>query len=173
MITKLDFAILNFIQNNISNKFADCFMRIFTHLGDYGALWIVIAVTMLMFKKTRKAGICIAVSLAADAIIGSVILKNIFARIRPFVVENFPILINAPSGYSFPSGHTSSSFAAATALSLHYKKYTGLFYSVAFLIGFSRVYLYVHYPSDVAAGAILGVVVAIICHRILEKYLTR
>ncbi len=153
----------------MTKSFTDIFMRFFTHLGDYGALWIIIAVVMLMFKKTRKAGICLAVSLVATAIIGNVILKNIFARLRPFVVANFPIIISHPGGYSFPSGHTSSSFAAATALSLHYKKYAAAFYIVAALIGFSRIYLYVHYPSDVAAGAIVGVAVAIICHKIIQK----
>ena len=169
LITQLDFAILNFIQNNLTNSFTDMFMRFFTHLGDYGALWIITAVVMLMFKKTRKAGLCLAVSLVATAVIGNVILKNVFARLRPFIVENFPIIISPPGGYSFPSGHTSSSFAAATSLSLHYKKYAAAFYIVAALIGFSRIYLYVHYPSDVVAGAILGVVVSVVCHKILES----
>ncbi len=169
MITQLDFAILDFIQRNFANTFTDMFMRLFTHLGDYGALWIITAIVMLMFKKTRKAGICLAVSLFATAIIGNVILKNIFARLRPYIVQNFAIIISAPGGYSFPSGHTSSSFAAATALSLHYKRYAPLFYAVAALIGFSRIYLYVHYPTDVLAGAIVGVAVAIVCHKIIQK----
>ena len=170
MITQLDFNILNFIQDNLSNGFTDTVMKFITHLGDYGALWIITAIAMLCFKKTRKAGFCLAISLALTAIIGNVILKNLFARTRPFIAANVPIIINAPSGFSFPSGHTSSSFAAATALSLHYKKYAVIFYIVAALIGFSRIYLYVHYPSDVVAGAILGVVVAIASCKLTKNY---
>ncbi|MBQ7976220.1 MAG: phosphatase PAP2 family protein [Clostridia bacterium] len=163
MITELDFLILNFIRSNLTGDIADVIMKFITRLGDAGALWIVIAVVLLCFRKTRNVGICLAIALVITHISGTVILKNIFARTRPFIEANVPIIINPPSGYSFPSGHTSSSFAAATVLSGFYKKYAAVFYAVATLIAISRVYLYVHYPSDILGGAVLGIAVGIIC----------
>lgn len=167
MITKIDFSILDFIQNNMKGGIMDFIMKFITHLGDAGAIWIVIAVALLCFKKTRKAGIYLSVSLLLTALIGNVILKNIFARTRPFIAANHPIIINPPSGFAFPSGHTSSSFAAATTIGLIYKKYTPYAFILAFLIGFSRLYLYVHYPSDVLVGAILGIGIAVICKKLV------
>ncbi len=169
LITQIDFAILNFIQNNIANPINDAIMRFITHLGDAGAIWIFITIGLLVFKKTRKAGLCLGVSLLATAIIGNVVLKNIFARTRPFIEANFDIIINPPAGYSFPSGHTSSSFAAATAISLQCKKWAIPVFLLAALISFSRMYLYVHYPSDVIAGAILGIAVSILTHKLMCK----
>lgn len=144
-------------------------MKFTTHLGDAGAIWIVTAITLLLFKKTRKAGICLGVSLIVTAILGNVVLKNIFARTRPFIEANYPIIINAPGGFSFPSGHTSSSFAAATAIALYFKKWSVPSFVLASLIALSRVYLYVHYPSDIIAGAILGIIITIICDKLLRK----
>lgn len=169
MITKIDFSILDFIQNNMKGGIMDFIMKFITHLGDAGAIWIVIALALLCFKKTRKAGIYLSVSLLLTALIGNVILKNIFARTRPFIAANHPIIINPPSGFSFPSGHTSSSFAAATAIGLSYKKYTPYAFILAFLIGFSRMYLYVHFPSDVLVGALLGIGVAFLSKNLLNK----
>ena len=118
---------------------------------------------MLLFKKTRKAGICLAAALALTAFVGNTVLKNIFARTRPYIEANFPVIIGAPGGYSFPSGHTGSSFAAATVLAFSFKKYGALFYILAALIGFSRAYLYVHYPTDIIAGALLGIALGVVC----------
>lgn len=163
MVTTIDFLILNFIRDNLSGEIADAVMKFITHLGDGGCIWIIAALVLLCFKKTRVAGICLAISLIVTAVVGNLILKNIFARTRPFIAANVPIIINPPGGYSFPSGHTSSSFAAATALSGHFKKQAPLFYIVAALIAFSRVYLYVHYPTDILGGAFLGIAVGFIC----------
>ena len=162
MITELDFCILNFIRDNLANPALDTVMKFITHLGDGGCIWIITALVLLCFKKTRAAGICLAISLAVTAIAGNLILKNLFARTRPFIEANMPVIINPPGGYSFPSGHTSSSFAAATALAGCFKKYAYLFYIVAALIAFSRVYLYVHYPSDIICGAVLGIAIGFI-----------
>ena len=163
----MDFAILDFIQNYFTNGIMDFIMKFVTRLGDGGLLWIIVAVVLLCFKKTRKVGIFVAVSLILTAIIGNVILKNIFQRVRPFIEANHTIIINPPGGFSFPSGHTSSSFAAAAALGIGYKKYAPYFYVLAVLIGFSRLYLYVHYPSDVLVGAILGIGIALICKKLI------
>lgn len=167
LITQIDFKILDFIQNNIAGNVMDFIMKYITHLGDAGAIWIIISVALLCFKKTRKVGIYVAVTLILTAVIGNVVLKNIFQRIRPFIEANHAIIINPPGGFSFPSGHTSSSFAAACALGIGYKKYAPYLYVLATLIGFSRLYLYVHYPSDVLVGAILGIAIAVICKKLV------
>ena len=169
MITEIDFLILNFIRHNLSGDFADGLMKFITHLGDGGAIWIITAIVLLCFKKTRRAGACLGVALVFVAIVGNVVLKNIFARTRPFIEANMPIIINPPGGFSFPSGHTGSSFAAATVLSEFYKKWAALFYIVASLIAFSRMYLYVHYPSDILGGIMLGVVIGFVCCKVLRK----
>lgn len=163
MITRLDFLILDFIQTYLRTDMGDSIMSFITRLGDGGMIWIVAAIIMLFFKKTRKAGICIAAALALTAFVGNTVLKNVFARIRPYIEADFSIIIGAPGGYSFPSGHTGSSFAAATVLAFAFKKYSVIFYTLAALIGFSRAYLYVHYPTDIIAGAVLGIVFGLVC----------
>ncbi len=138
---------------------ADAFFGFITHLGDKGAVWIALGILLCFFKKTRKAGVCVLVALLFGAFVGNLALKPIFARQRPFdVKDGIYILINAPKDFSFPSGHTLSSFSASTAVFLHSKKYGALCYALAFLIAFSRLYFYVHYPTDVIAGLVLGLV---------------
>ena len=163
MITQFDFSVLDFIQKYLRTDIGDSIMTFITRLGDGGMIWIIAAVIMLFFKKTRKAGICLAAALAITAFVGNTVLKNIFQRIRPYLEANVPIIIGHPGGYSFPSGHTSSSFAAATVLAFTFKKWGALFYVLAALIGFSRAYLYVHYPTDIIAGAVLGWAVGFVC----------
>ncbi|MBQ7900860.1 MAG: phosphatase PAP2 family protein [Clostridia bacterium] len=134
-------------------------MTVITHLGDYGILWVVLCIALLCRKETRKCGIALAVAMAAGLIICNIVLKNLVARTRPFIQGAVPILINPPMGHSFPSGHTTNSFIAATVISMNYKKYSTAAFALAALISFSRIYLYVHYPSDVIAGAVLGAVI--------------
>lgn len=170
MVTEFDFILLNFIRDNLSGNFLDYLMKFITHLGDGGGIWVISAITLLCFRKTRRAGIWLAIALAVAAVLGDIVLKNIFTRMRPFAAANVPIIINPPGSYSFPSGHTGSSFAAATVLSGFYKKWAVLFYTVAALIAFSRVYLYVHYPSDIVGGVILGTFVGISCIKLKNRW---
>ena len=166
----IDFAILDFIQNTIKCVFLDYLMTFFSSIGNAGIIWIITALIMMCFKKTRATGAMMACALLLGVLIGEVGIKNIVARERPFVVNTDIVLnIAQPSGYSFPSGHTCSSFAAATTLFMNNKKIGIGAYIIASLIAFSRLYNYVHFPSDILCGIILGITVAIITVSIFRK----
>ena len=163
MIQQLDNTVVSFFQNIQHIAAIDMIMKFITFLGDNGILWILIAVIFLIFKKTRKCGIVILGALVLGLIIGNVALKNIIARPRPFIADpGVTLLITPPDGFSFPSGHALSSFAAATSIFMWDKRYGSIALAGAALIGFSRIYLCVHYLTDVICGALLGVVVGLI-----------
>lgn len=155
----LDEKILILIQEYIRQPWANGFWITVTHLGDFGWFWIISALVLLICKKTRVVGLSALISLAAGALITNMILKNVVERIRPYdTIPDLILLIERQSDFSFPSGHTCASFAAATALYLYLpRKWGCLFLIFACLIAFSRLYVGVHYPSDVAAGAVIGV----------------
>ena len=160
MITQLDFKILNLINNSFSCSFLDFVMPKITFLGNNGFIWIIIAVIMIFFKKYRKTGIMIIIGLVAGVLIGNVILKNLVARERPcWINDTVQMLIAVPHDYSFPSGHTLSSFLSATIIMNVDKKLGFIAFILASLIAFSRLYLYVHFPTDVLAGALVGVLI--------------
>jgi undecaprenyl-diphosphatase len=153
-----ELSILDFIQTHLQCGFLDTVIPFITKLGDGGILWIIGTVVMLLIPKTRRLGAAMAVSLALEIVCCNIILKPLVARIRPCDVNTaFSLLIAHPTDYSFPSGHTGASFSAAAAL---YFGKSCLWIPagvIAVLIAFSRLYLYVHYPSDVLAGALFGI----------------
>ncbi len=152
-IQNIDINILYFIQNNIQNKFLNPIMIFLTSLGNLGFIWIAISILLIISKKYRKIGLLTLAALIVNTLLGEGILKHIIERSRPFATyESLHIMITKPSSYSMPSGHTSASFAAAFMLAYYFKN----IYSLASLIAFSRLYLLVHYPSDVLTGALLG-----------------
>ncbi len=144
-------------------------MAFITHLGDGGIIWIALALLLILFKKTRKCGLMLTGGLLCMLLINDSILKPLIARPRPFNLELwkdwfvYPEIISRPHDFSFPSGHTSSAFAAATALVTTRKKsiYIPAFILAA-LIGFSRIYLHVHYCTDVLFGAVAGVIYGVL-----------
>lgn len=157
----MDFAILNWLQVHITNGFFDPIMVFITHLGDHGLIWVLLSVALLFTKKYRKWGILALLALLCGHILGNVIIKPWIQRPRPFsFVPDMTLLIPPPTDFSFPSGHTMSSFIAATVFFFMDRKMGLLAYCLAALISFSRLYLYVHFPSDVLSGAILGVLLA-------------
>lgn len=159
LIQNIDNFILICIKNNMNSHIMDKAMTAITYLGNGGAVWILIAVLLIINKKYRKIGFIVLAALILSEVLGDVILKNVFQRIRPSA--NIPaanLLISKPLSYSFPSGHSASSFAAAGVLAKYFKKHAFVFLSLASLIAFSRLYLYVHYPTDVLAGVILGLI---------------
>ncbi|MDF2820550.1 MAG: hypothetical protein K0R15_991 [Clostridiales bacterium] len=170
MITNIDTRLLNFITENIRSEFLDNIIPTITKLGNAGFIWIVVAIMLIVYKKTRLGGYATALSLLLSVIMCNLLIKNLVARPRPFAgLDDIVLLINMPGEYSFPSGHATSSFAAAVSL-LYINKKIGIpALIIAFTIAFSRIYLYVHYVSDVLFGAILGTLFAIVAHKIVKK----
>ncbi len=156
------------------NGFLDFFMPVITYLGSGGAIWIFTSLIMLRFKKSRKSGITVLFALLIGYILSTLILKGLVSRERPFNVPGAllgaeDLLIGAPSGrFSFPSGHALSSFSAASVLFVYDRKIGAGALILASLIAFSRLYLYVHFPSDVLCGAVLGVFFAVLATGIVN-----
>lgn len=165
-----EFSFLYFLQE-LHTPLIDSIMLFFTKIGNICMPWLAIAVIMLCFKKTRKCGIAILLSLLLKELIGNMLLKNLVARSRPCWIDTaVPLLISAPSSYSFPSGHTFDGFAASVSILLYYKKSGIAAVIVAAIIAFSRMYLFVHFPTDIIASVVLGSLVAMLAHKIVEKY---
>ncbi len=170
MIYNVDFAILGFIQTAIKCAFLDPIMAVVSYVGEAGAVWIAASIVMICFRKTRSVGVMVLCAITAGYIIGELGIKNIVCRPRPFI-ENPDIVLNIypPSGYSFPSGHSCSSFAAAIVMLLCDKRLGIPAAVLAALVAFSRLYNYVHFPSDVLCGIILGVICAVITVFVFRK----
>ena len=155
-MNNFELKILDFIRNTIACPVLDFLMPLITKLGDHGIFCIALSLLLICFKKTRKTGITIGMSLAIGFLVGNIFLKNVVGRIRPYDLNpNVDLLVAKLHDFSFPSGHSSSSFVSATVIFFYFRKY-GIFALVlASIIAFSRLYLYVHYPSDVFVGMIL------------------
>lgn len=166
----MELRFLDFLQT-IHTPLLDKILAFITSLGNVGIIWIVLAVVLLILPKTRKTGIIVAAALLMDLILCNLILKNLVARVRPYDVNTaIAILIKKPLDFSFPSGHTAASFAAMTALFLAKMKKAWIAALIlAVLIAFSRLYFYVHYPTDVLGGAVVGILSGIIGYTIVEK----
>ena len=160
-IENIDFSILFFIQENIRCAFLDVVMPFISMLCDNGEIWILIGIVLLFFKKYRKFGVFVLVAMLMGSLIGNEILKPIIARPRPchLLSSLHDMLVKIPHSYSFPSGHTTSSVVAATVLMRANKKFGFFAVPLAFLIAFSRMYLFVHFPTDILGGTVLGVLV--------------
>lgn len=185
VFSAFDHSAFQWIQEHVWCGFLDVVMPMITFLGEGGFFWILLAVVFLFSKKYRKVGVTMAFALIVMLLVNDLTLKNIFARVRPFNFEpfadlyaSFPVvdgkpdlLVSLPSSFSFPSGHTSSSFAAATAILLNKKWKVGVpAFVLAILIGFSRNYLMVHYPTDVLFGALMGIAYAVIAYFLIAKF---
>ena len=150
-------------------------MPVITLLGDAGAFWIGIAVVLLCIPKYRKVGLGMGAALILGLLVCNVTMKPLIARIRPYdyVEQNLgytiKLLIDAQHDFSFPSGHTIASFEGATVLMIHSKKAGIPALILASLIAFSRLYLYVHYPTDVITSVILGIAFGFLGNWLVQK----
>ncbi len=152
----LDNQILAWIQV-LKCGFLDVMMPVVSLFGEKGAFFIAIAVILMLFKKTRKAGMSLGLSLLFGLILCNGILKPGFYRARPFMsCPDYPLLIKPLYDGSFPSGHATASFEFAFVMMKFYRKWGIAALVLAFLIAFSRLYLFVHYPSDVLCGILVG-----------------
>lgn len=154
----LDWSILHSIRALTACPLLDLLMPRITALGNSGAVWIVAAGGLLCTRKYRRQGVLLLAGLAAGVLVGNVFLKHFVARARPCWLDpSVALLVPMPQDYSFPSGHTLSSFVGATILTLTDRRFGYAAIPLAVLIAFSRLYLYVHFPSDVLAGGALGI----------------
>lgn len=168
-IMEWDQELLLWIQENLRTEWLSPIVMLITHLGDAGIIWIAIILCLLIFKATRKEGFLCACSLLLVIFI-NMILKNMIARMRPYeVVEGLHRIIEAQSDSSFPSGHTECSFATGVVLLMRLPKRYGIPAIVlAVLISLSRLYVGVHYPTDVIAAALIGTVTAVFVCKMAE-----
>lgn len=149
--------LLNAIQESLRTSFGDTVMIFVTRLADGGFLWVALSAILLFHPKYRKLGVTMIVAIGLEVLSVNFLLKPLVARPRPFEVNSaIQLLIPKPTGFSFPSGHAAVSFAAASVLYLTKSKGWIVGAILAVLIAFSRMYLYVHYPSDVLAGILIG-----------------
>lgn len=187
-ITELELQSMDWIQQVFKNPLFDIFWVQISQIGDHGLVWILLSICLLCFKKTRTLGILTSLSLLFSLLITNIVLKDLIARPRPFSIKPMTLLISPPTDYSFPSGHTSASFAVAFVI-FHGQKinseiklrwrFLRLDLSVivlASLMAISRIYLYVHFPSDVLVGILIGFLcstLAIITLKSMSNYGTK
>ena len=164
----IDFNILYALQNIRTPLLDKVFVIITSIPGNLGQMWVVLGIVLLLFKKTRKCGITIIASYLMVYVIGQYVLKDLIARPRPcHIDQTIELLISRPSSYSCPSTHSGWAFAGATSVFLFNKKLSIPVIIFSSLVALSRLYLFVHFPSDVLFGIVLGVIFAIV-----SKYIT-
>ena len=168
----IEFRILDFLQN-VRTPVGDTAMCFITRLGDAGIIWILLTVILLVIPRTRKTGMILMAALCVDFVLCNGILKNLIARIRPYDINTqVQLLIVRPADFSFPSGHTAAAFTAAAALYFSgEKKLWKPVLMLACLIAFSRLYLYVHYPTDVLGGIFVGIAAGYIGYIAVNKWM--
>jgi len=179
LAVSFDLPILDWIAANLWCPFLDVVMPIITLLGDAGIFWIAVAVLFMLTRKHRKTGIGMMLALMMGLLICNIWLKPTVARIRPYdfqmeyFMKEIPLLAGAMHDFSFPSGHTIASFEAAVVILLNNKKLGIPAMILAVLIAFSRLYLYVHYPTDVLFSIVLGTAFAFLGNRIARKIMDK
>ena len=167
-IFKFDSSILLWIQDNVRSDFLTPIVKVITHLGDKGILWILVTLALLWYYKTRKLGVRCMVSMVIGLVITNLILKNWVARIRPYeLIQGLECIVKKADDYSFPSGHTTNSLACAWVIFRRAPKKWGVpALILAILISLSRLYVGIHYPTDVLGGVVIG-----ICSAVLAMWL--
>ena len=167
-ILQADSALLLYIQENLRSPLLTPFMKGVTALGNGGIFWIILTVLLLLFPRTRKAGLTSALALLFSLLINNIALKNLVARTRPYeVIPGLTLLVARARDYSFPSGHTGASVASAWAMARDLPRpWNVLLVILACVIAFSRLYVGIHYPTDVLGGFLTGFLAAALARRL-------
>ena len=171
VIQNLDGALLLAVQD-LRLAVLDPLVIACTHLGDAGLVWILLSAAMLLYKPTRRAGIAGLLALVLGFLCTNVTLKHLVGRERPWLnLAGLIPLVEEHDPNSFPSGHTCAAFAAAVAWVMGTEKtwLRVLCIGAAACMGFSRLYVGVHYPLDVLVGAMVGTLCAVLARKILDK----
>lgn len=163
-LLEIDGNILLWIQDNLRNPVFDVVFTAITRLGEKGLIWIAFTLFLLLFKKYKWAGVASGISMTVTFVVVNVIVKNIVDRVRPYeVLEGLRCIVDPKSDFSFPSGHTAHAFAVGVVVLIMLPRKLGLpMFIFAFVMGFSRLYVGVHYPTDVLAGAAIGTIIALV-----------
>ena len=171
-ILQWDGGILLWIQETLRTDWLTPVMKAVTFLGDSGWFWIVLALALCCFRPTRRAGVAAAIALLLSLLVNNICLKPLIDRIRPYeLVEGLICLVSSPGDASFPSGHAGASFAAAAAMFPYLRRRWGVCLLVlAGLIALSRLYVGVHFPTDVAAGVLIGLLLGFIASRLARRF---
>lgn len=163
-----EFNILYWFQS-IHNPVLDRIEPVITLFGDGGIFWILLTVAILIFVKDKRVGITCVLALASEAVI-VLVLKNTVQRSRPCWIDpTIQMLVRVPKDYSFPSGHSAASFSAAVSIFLYKKKWGTAAIVLAALIAISRMYLFVHFPTDVLVGTLIGIAMALLFGYLVKK----
>lgn len=170
-MNEFELKILDFIQETFRCAFLDWFMPLVTKLGDAGIFWIIVAVILLITKKYRKVGAMMGVALIMGLLVVNCGIKPLVDRVRPYDMPgvNIDLLVDRLHDGSFPSGHTVACFEASVVLMLNDKRLGIPALVIAVLVSLSRLYLYVHYPTDVLTSVVLGTVFAFLAVKIVNK----
>ncbi len=171
-ISQLDETILLFIQEHLRTFLLTPVMIFLSDLGTAGIIWIALGLLLLAFKKTRFGGVALLVTLGLSWVVNDCIFKPLFQRPRPYLaIRELLPLVPRRADFSFPSGHTATSFASAYALTRLTDKRWAWIYILSALIAFSRMYLGMHYPTDVLGGMMIGTLAAAVLCPLMETYL--
>ena len=166
----MELFILDWIQDHLRCGFLDAVLPAISWTCNHGELWIVLAACLLAVKRTRRQGATVAAALVLDLICCNLFLKPLVGRVRPFAVNTaVELLVAAPLDASFPSGHTAVSFAAVFALKASGSRLWKPALAFAVVIAFSRLYLYVHWPSDILGGMLLGAVLGRVAGALVKR----
>lgn len=169
----MELAILYAIQG-LHRDWLNPIMILLSAIGESGLIWILLSIVLAVLPRTRRCGLTMMAAMALSFILGNCLLKNLIARPRPCAVDtSVQLLVPFPSEYSFPSGHTLNGFTAAVTIFLHYRRIGIAALLLAGAIAFSRMYLFVHYPTDILGGLVLGIADACLMVFLAKKYVLR
>lgn len=172
-IAAWDASVLLLIQEHLRTAVGDVLLPLWSNLGNAGLIWIAAAAVLLCFRRTRRAGILALAAMALNLLAVNVVLKHLVSRARPWlVVEGLETLLRSNDPNSFPSGHTSAAFAFAASMCLHLDAGWGkaLAVAAAVLMGWSRIYVAVHFPTDVLAGAVIGILCGLLAAWLYRRF---